>query len=197
MTVSTSASATSSDLIHRPDSLATTKGLRFTAGLFLFLCTWLARADEYLVTPEEFLAGTFGETPPAAAMLWLTGTRGESASEILGHKPGSLRVRYWRAGERTAWILEEIGREEPITAGFVIDAGRLVDVRVLAFRESRGWEIKHDFFTDQFDGVRLTQDHALDAPIDNITGATLSVNAMRRMARLALFLDAEARDVAP
>lgn len=173
---------------------AVRKGPRFAAGLFLFLHASVALASEFLVNPEAFLSSAFdGSTPPAAS-LWLTGARGDRVAEILGHRAVSLRVRYWRADERTAWILEEIGREKPITAGFVIDGGRLVDVQVLAFRESRGWEIKHDFFTAQFDGVRLTSDRMLDRPIDNITGATLSVNAMRRMARLALFLDGEVRD---
>ncbi|HEX7031281.1 MAG TPA: FMN-binding protein [Gammaproteobacteria bacterium] len=147
--------------------------------------------------PAAFLGQAFEGSPPDASLVWLTGERGDAAAEILGHKPSSLRVRYWQQGGRTAWILEEIGREEFITAGFVIDDGALSNVQVLAFRESRGWEIKHDFFTDQFKGVELKRDRGLSEPIDNITGATLSVNAMKRMARLALYLDGEVRDVAP
>jgi hypothetical protein len=59
---------------------------------------------------------------------------------------------------------------------------------VLIFRESRGWEVRHDFFTDQFKGVTLNDDRELDLPIDNISGATLSVRALTRLARLALYL---------
>ncbi|MBW3567224.1 MAG: FMN-binding protein [Proteobacteria bacterium] len=173
------------------------KGLQFAAGLFLFLSASFSVADEYLVRPEQFLAQAFSNTVPEPASLWLTGERGDTVAQILGHKPPSLRVRYWRDGEKTAWILEEIGREKPITAGFVIENGRIQDVKVLAFRESRGWEIKHDFFTKQFADVELTGRRELSAPIDNITGATLSVNAMRRMARVALFLDSELRNDAP
>lgn len=173
------------------------KGLQFAAGLFLFLSPSFSSADEYLVRPEQFLAQAFSNAVPEPASLWLTGERGETVARILGHKPPSLRVRYWQQDGKTAWILEEIGREKPITAGFVIENGRIRDTRVLAFRESRGWEIKHDFFTKQFTDVELSERRELSAPIDNITGATLSVNAMRRMARVALFLERELRNDTP
>ncbi len=45
----------------------------------------------------------------------------------------------------------------------------------------------------QFHQARLTGGRNLDQPIDGITGATLSVRAMTRMARVALLLDAHAR----
>lgn len=179
------------------NAYSTVKGLRLVAGLFLFLLPSLAVAGSFYQQPAEFLDEVFAGQPPDAELLWLTGERGKTVAEILGHKPASLRVRYWHKGERSAWILEEIGREELITAGFVIDAGRLETVRTLAFRESRGWEIRYDFFTDQFKGIGLNPEHALNKHIDNITGATLSVNAMKRMARVALFLDSELRHVAP
>jgi len=174
------------------------KGLQYIAGLFLFLFLSLPlpAADEYLVRPEEFLATAFGSIPEPAA-LWLTGERGNAVAEILGHKPPSLRVRYWQANGRTAWVLDEIGRDKPITAAFLVEDGKLADVEVLAFRESRGWEIKHDFFKKQFVDIELGEKRQLSKPIDNITGATLSVNAMRRMARVALFLDNELRNVTP
>ena len=83
--------------------------------------------------------------------------------------------------------MDEIGKDRPITAGVVIDNGAIADIRVLVFRESRGWEVKYDFFTRQFDNLRLGNgDQRLSEPVDNITGATLSVNAMTRMARAAL-----------
>ena len=73
--------------------------------------------------------------------------------------------------------------------GIVVDDGRIERVKVLVFRESRGWEVRHDFFTDQFRQVSLTEDRELDRHIDSISGATLSVHAITRLARLALFLD--------
>jgi hypothetical protein len=62
----------------------------------------------------------------------------------------------------------------------------------MAFRESRGWEIRHEFFTRQFAGVGLDESGRLDRPIDGITGATLSANATDRAARLALWLARQA-----
>jgi hypothetical protein len=65
----------------------------------------------------------------------------------------------------------------------------ILDVKVLIFRESRGWEVRYPFFTDQFKDATLTAERNLDRKIDGISGATLSVNALTKLARLALFLD--------
>ncbi|MDX1454364.1 MAG: FMN-binding protein [Gammaproteobacteria bacterium] len=173
------------------------RGLRImSAGLLLLVSTSSLAADEQYLSAAEFLHGTFGETTPEPSLIWLTGAKGETAKKILGHKPNSLRVRYWQRDNTSAWILDEIGREKPITAGFIIEDGALRRVEVLAFRESRGWEVRYDFFTKQFLGVSLTTEHRLDSSIDNITGATLSVSAMRRMAELALYLDSQVRQAA-
>ena len=64
----------------------------------------------------------------------------------------------------------------------------LEKVKVLIFRESRGWEVKHDFFGQQFIGAKLTAKNRLDTSIDNISGATLSVNAVTSISRMALLL---------
>jgi hypothetical protein len=106
---------------------------------------------------------------------------------------GRVPVRYWARDERSAWILEEIGKEQPITVGLVINQGQLERIKVLEFRESRGWEVRHSFFTDQFRDARLTNDRNLDRDIDGISGATLSVRAMKKLAALALYLDGELR----
>lgn len=170
-------------------------GLRLAAGLLLFGCLLgMARAEGEYLSPARFLDQAFDGAPPETSMIWLTGEKGDVVEDILGHSPPSLRLRYWRRGDRTAWILEEIGREKPITAGFVIEKGVMQQARVLVFRESRGWEIRHEFFTEQFDEARLETGTRLDRSIDNITGATMSVSAMRRMARVALYLDRKARE---
>ena len=64
----------------------------------------------------------------------------------------------------------------------------ILEVKVLIFRESRGWEVKYPFFTDQFKGATLVSDNNLDRKIDGITGATLSVNALTKLGRIALLL---------
>ena len=158
-----------------------------------------AQARGTYQTPEEFLQDTFGGTVPAPAVIWLTGERKQHIQQLLGHSYTSLRVRYWREQQRSAWVLEEIGKEQPITVGLVINDGHLERIKVLVFRESRGWEVRHPFFTDQFKDASLDQEGALDRSIDGIAGATLSVRAMKKLAAMALYLDAELRaaDVAP
>lgn len=138
--------------------------------------------------PEAFINEVFAGHPPASEALWITRALREPITHILGHAPDALRVRYWGEQHRTAWILDEVGKERPITVGLVIDNGRLETVKVLAFRESRGWEVRYPFFTDQFKGASLAGDNELDQPIDGISGATLSVRALKKLARLALFL---------
>jgi len=71
----------------------------------------------------------------------------------------------------------------------VIQDGVLERIKVLIFRESRGWEVRYPFFTDQFKGAALNHDGALNKSIDGISGATLSVRALKKIATLALYLD--------
>ncbi len=155
----------------------------------LLLATLPARAETYQA-PEAFVTEAGGDFD-APEVLWLTGEIQDTIRAILGHRYASLRLRYWRDGDETLWVLEEIGKEKPITLGFRVADGAIVDSRTLVFRESRGWEIRFPGFARQFRGARLTDDRRLDRAIDGITGATLSVNAYRRLARVALYLHAE------
>lgn len=142
---------------------------------------------------DDFLAQSFAPAAaPAPAMLWLTPPLKQRAAAILGHDFAGLRTRYWRQGERTAWVLEEVGKEQPITMGVVVEKGQILNIEVLAYRESRGGEIRHGFFRRQFERAALQPGDKLDRPIDGITGATLSVGAMTRIARLALAFHDEA-----
>ena len=92
---------------------------------------------------------------------------------ILGHSyRAGGRITYWKSGGRTAWILEEIGKTQPITTGFVIDGGAISSVQVLIYRESHGWEVEKPFFTRQFKGAKLSGGKQLTKRIDGIAGAT-------------------------
>ena len=150
-------------------------------------------AEDIYQQPADFLASAFdGELPPASR-LWITEEIRPAIRNILGRDLGQLRVRYWRGVERTAWILDEIGKDRPITTGIVVEGGKVTTMRVLIYRESRGAEVRHPAFVDQFYGARLRERDELDRPIAGITGATLSVRALTRLARLALLLDQHAR----
>ena len=159
--------------------------------LFLLPAGPLLAGDVYQ-TGEDFLQEVFAGDPPPASVLWLRDGIRTTSTGILGHPYPGLRIRYWLQDTRSAWILEETGKEKPITVGVVVNARGIELVRVLAFRESRGWEVRYPFFTDQFRGIGLTDDHALDRPIDGISGATLSVRALEKLARLALYLHSQA-----
>lgn len=159
--------------------------------LLLALVTMPAWSEDVYQQPEEFLAETFPNGVPKPAALWMTGEIKKDVEAILGHEPNELRATYWYKDGRSAWILEEIGKERPITTGIVIDRGQIERIKVLVYRENRGWEVRYPFFTDQFKGAELQPDRRLDRPVDNISGATMSVDALIRMARLALYFHTE------
>jgi hypothetical protein len=147
--------------------------------------------------PAAFVAETFGGNPPPAQVLWLDEATQREIVAILGHRYPLLRLRYWREGPRSAWVLEEIGKEEPITTGIAIRGGHIERLKVLIYRESRGGEVRYPFFTDQFKGLALQTDRTLDGRVDGISGASLSVDALTRLARLALYLDGLAMRAPP
>jgi hypothetical protein len=146
-----------------------------------------ASAPGTYLTTEAFLAKAFLQ-PPAPRVLWIDESLRVALTKVLGHPPDALRMRYWAQDGRSAWIMDEIGKDKPITLGVVVRGDAIESLHVLVFRESRGWEIRHAFFTDQFRNARLDPDDRLTPHVDGITGATLSVNAARRVAAAALVL---------
>lgn len=154
----------------------------------LFVFVSIAQSTEYQ-SSEDFLQQTFSGAIPKPKVLWLTKELKQTATKILKHKPGFMRTRYWQSDKQSVWILEEIGKTKPISVAVVINEKKIMLIKVLAFRESRGWEVKHDFFTDQFKNNRLDSDLNLTQPIDGISGATLSVRALTKTAQLALYFD--------
>ncbi|MDO8417493.1 MAG: FMN-binding protein [Agitococcus sp.] len=165
--------------------------LRFLYVLFGFMLTSYSFANSPL---DDFLQKKLLQ-PVEPKILWLNQTLKKRAETILDHPYQGLRVRYWQSGSRTAWVLDEIGKEQPITTGIIVENGKILSVDVLVYRESRGAEVQQSFFTRQFQGVSLTSNDKLSKKIDGITGATLSVWALQKVARLALMFDAEKEHV--
>lgn len=139
--------------------------------------------------PDEFVNQAFNGQPPEASIIWIKGELREQIENILQHSFDSKRVRYWQQGERSAWVLDEIGKKKPITVGIVIDADKISQLKVLVFRETRGWEVRYPFFSEQFNNATLTEQQQLSQTIDGISGATLSVRALKKLARIALLLN--------
>lgn len=163
--------------------------MRSKTAFLIFLLTVIrsTQADTVYLAPDDFVRQSFVEQPQPS-VLWLDNPTQEKLVAVLGHRYAQARVRYWRAQGKTAWVLDEIGKEYPITAGFVVADNRIERAQVLVYRESRGDEIRLPAFLRQFIGAHLDGER-LSNKIDGITGATLSVNAMQRMARAALLLN--------
>ena len=160
-----------------------------TSLALLALTTLASAKDDVYQKPSAFLAEVFGGRIPKSGAIRLTGAHQGEIKRIMGHAYGSKRVRYWSDRRRTVWILEEIGKTKPITVGYVVAGGNIERVKVLIYRESHGWEVRQPFFTKQFRGARLASGTKLTKRIDNIAGATLSVRALTKMGKLALYLE--------
>jgi hypothetical protein len=180
------------------------------------VCTSTAHTHEnstqqFELSVKQYLKSSFSGQVPKAQRIWIRGKLKERVEKVLQHRVGFLRTKYWQEENRTVWILDEIGKEKPITIGVTIENRQqndkensesiITDVTVLAFRESRGWEIKHNFFTRQFAEASLKHPFSstnaykkgLNKSIDGISGATLSVRAVKKIAEIALILDQEIR----
>jgi hypothetical protein len=162
--------------------------IRFAVILIGVFLPALALAETVYETQAEFLNRAFNEFPPEPDIVWLSGDRKLAVQQFLGHDYPALRVRYWCRDGRSAWSLEEVGKDLPITVGVVVVNNYIESLRVLTYRENRGGEVATPSFTEQFDGSALAVDGALNTNIDGITGATLSVRALSRLATVALFL---------
>lgn len=161
----------------------------------LCLVFWItpAHAERVYQQPDAFVAEVFAGPPPAPSVLWLTGDLKAEVRAILDHDYPAMRLRYWGQDKRSVWVLEEIGKELPITVGIVVDDNRIAKMRVLVFRESRGWEVESPAFIRQYLGATLkptegSKPPQLDRGIDGISGATLSVRALSKLSRVALLL---------
>ncbi len=138
--------------------------------------------------PSEFIQSNLGAIPATQAIT-LTSAQQKQVRAILGHNYRTKAIRYWTSKGKTAFILEEVGKNEYITTGIVVKNNKIEAVKVLVYRESHGWEVGRPAFTKQFKGAALETNSHLSKNPRNIAGATLSVRALTKLARLALFLE--------
>ena len=155
----------------------------------LFLNSKNVFSEEVFLSKKDFLKIAFSDETPKRKGLRFKGEVKEIAQKIMGSNYKKIRMKYWRQDQKTAWILERIGKVELITAGFIVENCRISSVHVLVYRETHGWEVKYPSFRDQFVGVNMIAGYKLDKSIDGISGATLSVNSMEKMTRLALAMN--------
>jgi Na+-translocating ferredoxin:NAD+ oxidoreductase RnfG subunit len=79
------------------------------------------------------------------------------------------------------------GKEQPITYLVAVDsAGAMRDVDILVYRETQGGEVGNEAWRKQFRGKTAADPVEVGKDIRNISGATISSNAVTRSVRLAV-----------
>lgn len=158
-----------------------------------------APIEESYLKVDDYISAALAVKPEKPGIIWITKDIKADIRVILRKKIFPLRYRYYRHDNRTVWILNVVGRTMPITAGITIEDGRIIDLTVLTYRESRGSEIRYPAYSNQFNDVKLNEKLRLSKPINGISGATMSTNAMKKASRLALYLHNKVleKDVAP
>ena len=141
--------------------------------------------------PEEldFLAKVYENKEQEKKRLIVKGDTKKILKQVMGENYRKAIFSYWIKENKTIWILNSIGKYKPITAGFVVEDCQIESAHVLIYREQIGYEIKYPSFLSQFNGKKLRKDVKLNENLHNISGATLSVNSMDRMGRVALLLN--------
>jgi len=118
--------------------------------------------DEFVMTPEE---------KNSLEKLLSRRLYEDGFGVYIGKKKGSI--------QGYAIITEEIGKFHPFT--FVVGVGtdgKITNIAVLVYRESRGGEIAKKRFLYQFMGKSFKNPIRINKDIINITGATMSVQCM-------------------
>ena len=166
--------------------------LRFFVVIFVLIISASSLlADKVYQQPASFVKTQFGGKTPAAKVQSLSAAMQKRIAAINGRKYSASRVRYWSQGGKSVYILSDIGKSRPITIGYVVENGKISQVKVLVYRESHGNEVAYSYFTKQFKKISLKSNGRLSKSPRNIAGATLSVRALTRMARVALYLDSK------
>lgn len=128
-----------------------------------------------VVTPEikQRLKELVGRTRPS---IW------ETSYPTYIAKKGSQVIGY-------AVIVNEIGKHRAITfmVGIGLE-GKVKDVAIMVYRESRGGEVRNKRFLKQYKEKKLKDSLMPYKDIQSITGATLSVYAVSRGVKKALAL---------
>lgn len=153
-----------------------------------------AAGQEVLVTPEQALREIFPEGVRfTAESRAITSAARVQLERELGRRleEDSVSVTVVRdalgAVVGYAAVGEEIGKYRPITFMVGVTPGFAVrDVSVLAYRESRGGDVKRRRFLAQYRGKTTRDPIDLNRDIINISGATISVRAVNAGVRRLL-----------
>ena len=160
--------------------------------LFLIIIMLIIHNNTAAKLSEEestFLSLKFNDEIPPKKRLIIKKESQELIQKIMGDRYNKRIFSYWEKDESTIWILNSIGKYKPITASFIVKDCKIKTAHVLVYREQIGYEIKYPSFLLQFTDAQLNSKMKLNVKVDNISGATLSVNSMKRMAKASLLLN--------
>lgn len=86
-----------------------------------------------------------------------------------------------------AAVRDARGKDQPITFLVAVDpAGQVLDLDILVYREAYGGEVAYESWRRQFRGRTAEDSVRIGRPIRNISGATISSNAVTLGVRSAL-----------
>ncbi len=137
---------------------------------------------------RDFISKIFS-SPPKPQRFWVDKSHSNFIKKHFNPSQVKLSYRYWQKNGKIVWILDEIGKERNITSGIVIAKNKVDYIEVITYRESRGGQVQSQRFRSQY--VQKDANSNLAKEIDSISGATLSVNAINKQIRLALWLSSQ------
>lgn len=127
--------------------------------------------------------------PPAKLAQSLERVYGHGAHVDTVHVDSATVYRVSRAGALLgfAQVRNVKGKEQPITYLVATDSAvALRDIDILVYREPQGGEVAYDAWRKQFRGKTSAAPLQVGKDIRNVSGATISSNAVTRAVRRTL-----------
>jgi Na+-translocating ferredoxin:NAD+ oxidoreductase RnfG subunit len=163
-------------------------------GCSVFISSTVARAETFLTEQQALKVALPDSEQIRTQVRTLTPAQREELQQKTRLRFSEPEYKFY-IGEHKgqvngyALIVNELGKHELITFIVGVDAnGKVGQVAVMEYRESRGGEVREKRFLRQFKGKSLSDPIRVDEDITNYTGATLSSHAIARGVRKALLL---------
>ena len=162
---------------------------KFLLTIYLLTLSFSINAENVIMDKDDFLKQALGVSEvPFHKYIILKDDVAAGVKDILKDTYHLPAIKYYKNGNKVGFILEAIGKHEFITTGYVVENNKISDAKVLVYRENYGGEVAYDFFLNQIRGNSLKSKDKLTNRLKNISGATMSVNSMRKLSKLSLFL---------
>ena len=136
----------------------------------------------YMTKKQAFEVAFPGADKVEKERQWLTDVQRQAIGELCLQTIKETRFTFYvgkKNGKPMGYMLIDniIGKSFPITFYTLLNIdGTVRGVEIMVYREPQGWEVRNESFRNQFFGRDSSSD---SREINSITGATLSVNALR------------------